>query len=163
MRGWLLAILGLLAVSCAKLRQEEEVPWPAHISNYDGFSSAQQVQLTEYISDLNSRAGRTLVSTETSGDGFPITVRLVTAPNASRAGYSIRSDEACEIQLSTFIFEPSRPGYVESVFLHEIGHCGKLKHTPNQGVMFETTSKWSQYSPTMIANFVNDLTRAVGL
>lgn len=143
----------ILLVSCAK--KGPEAHWPAKITAFDGLTADQQTELRQYIQDLNTRAGQTIVTE--SGDGFPIHVTVVPAPASQpqRAGYSILSDDNCEIQLSSFMLTTTRQDYLESVFVHELGHCGGLGHTAQVGsVMYPTTARWDSYSQQQLSSFV---------
>ena len=150
-----------LAVSCGKLRHNDS--WPAKIT-FEGFSEEQQRELTVYAIDLNTRSGETLITTDPSSDGFPITVRPGNPPSseAKRAGYSILSENECRIEISNFILAANRADYRESVLIHEIGHCAGLDHNPTQGsVMYPTTAKWATYTGEQLQVFLISLQKAV--
>ena len=49
-------ILGLLAVSCAKNRQD--VSWPARIVSYEGFSDEEKNELRSFANNMNTQAGQ---------------------------------------------------------------------------------------------------------
>lgn len=150
----------ILLASCAKLRQDQH--WPARITAFDGLTSEQQAELRQYIDDLNTRAGQSVVTLE--GDGFPIHVSVVPTPanQPQRAGYSILSDDGCEIQISTFMLTDARADYLKSVFLHEIGHCAGMGHTNTVGsVMYPTTARWATYSQHQISDFVTSFVNSI--
>lgn len=160
MKRTLFLLIVVLLSACAKKGPEQH--WPAKITAFEGLSAEQQTLLRQYVEDLNTRAGRNLVNLE--GEGFPIHVSVVTAPSnqPQRAGYSILSEEECEIQLSSFMLGASRADYLESVFLHEIGHCAGMGHTSELGsVMYPTTARWSTYSQQQISDFVTSFMDSV--
>ena len=122
------------------------------------FSSEQKQQLTGFINDLNSRTQRTVLNLEAKSEGYPIYLELVDPPASEpqRAGYAIRDEEQCTIQLSRFLFQPQKEEYRESVFLHEVGHCAGLEHTTEKpDLMYPTTAKWSSYDATHLNVFFN--------
>lgn len=160
MKRTLFLLIVVLLSACAKKGPEQS--WPARITAFDGLNSDQQALLRQYVEDLNTRAGRNLVNLE--GEGFPIHVSVVNAPSSQpqRAGYSILSEEECQIQLSSFMLNANRADYLESVFVHEIGHCAGMGHTSDVGsVMYPTTARWSSYSQQQISNFVTSFMDSV--
>jgi len=155
MRKVAVVIVALLITACGKNRQSS-IPWPAVITNFERFSEAQKEQLLTAVNDLNTQAGKTVITTS-EGTGFPISLKLVepTEDTKTRAGYAILEDDKCNIEISTIVFEPGRADVIKPVLWHEIGHCVGLTHDPQQGeIMFRITSGFTTYTKEAVQRFL---------
>jgi len=159
---WIVVVL--LVIGCGNKRPSSEA-WPAMVVPVDSFSDVQKEELRDIADELNTLSGQTLVTEGEPQPGFSISILLVDPPEnkRNRAGYATLTDEGCEIQLSKFLYEPTRKDYLRAVFLHELGHCAGLDHDNDPtSLMYPTTNRYSEYTPEALSQFAAKVLQALG-
>ncbi len=162
-RNTLLGLVSFLVIGCAVKSPSQN--WPAKIVSFQNFTSDQQAQLLGFTSDMNQMSSQSLIQQTGNTNGYPVSISLVPPPtdNPLRAGYTTRQSSTCTIQLSNFLFDDSQDSqYLESVFIHEFGHCAGLVHVadPN-AVMYPTASAYTSYSQGELESFYQSFTSSM--
>ncbi len=161
-RNLLLFIVCFLVIGCGVKRPYEN--WPAKIVSYSNLNQDQQTQLLGFVKDMNAKSGQTLIEQTNNDSGYPVTISITPPPSDKplRAGFTVRQTNDCSIQLSDFLFTASKSAYLESVFMHEFGHCAGLEHITTVGaIMFPTTAAFSTYTQTAFASFFSSFTSSM--
>ncbi|MEZ4750736.1 MAG: hypothetical protein R3B54_08960 [Bdellovibrionota bacterium] len=163
MRSVLFLIVSLLVIGCADVRLPYE-DWPASVHEFISLSDSDMTLLSQMADTLNDDLGKPLVRIGGSVlTGYPITIEKVTSlPNPTHVGFAKRYTDHCEIQLRADMF--TKDNLLQSVFWHELGHCGGLKHTgESHQVMSADASPFSSFSTTALNTFFAALTASTGL
>ncbi|MCB0417107.1 MAG: hypothetical protein H6617_02105 [Bdellovibrionaceae bacterium] len=163
MRSVLFLVVSLLVIGCADVRLPYE-DWPASVHEFISLSDADLTALTNMADTLNADLGKPVIRIGGSVlQGYPITIEKVNSlPNPSHVGFAKRYTDHCEIQLRADMF--SRDNLLQSVFWHELGHCGGLKHSGEaHQVMSPDASPFSSFSANALSTFFAALTASTGL
>lgn len=153
-----------LSAGCG-LQFEEPKQWPAAVVDLSGFSDTQKVSLNESFQWMNEALGYSVIEVQSpENEQYAISLARVgtNSEHPSRMGFATRDNATCKIELNKQIFEIFNGELVNSVVLHELGHCAGLDHNPRPGsVMYATTQRFSKFSEEELRLFVEDFKKAL--
>jgi hypothetical protein len=137
----------------------------------EGFSSESETRLREYVKTMNEMMGGKAFSDDDRA-GSPITIRMVSQFSSSSAsadgstgslriaGRATLSSDECVVEIADFVANDPKNQLLEPVTMHELGHCGGLRHTA-AGLMAPTTLAWPTYSDSDKSDFVDEFLASI--
>ena len=161
---WIFIVVFLI-VGCGQNRHLADA-WPASIASISGFSQGEQTELVEALAELNAGVGQTILTPTPAGEAYPIHFQLVDdfEGHPLRAGFATRSADQCVIRISREVFDESKKPFFLSVVIHEVGHCGGLRHVTDEGeIMYTSSVPFSHYGVDARERFFRDLLTSTGL